>query len=176
MEKLKLIDLKERSFTANGKVYFIEAGDISIARWAKYEELALEIQYGTTQMEMFNKFKEITELANQLKFADIAVLAHNMQNGMIKVMERLPVSLKICALFINEENEDRGSISDDMIAQKIDDWRKEGFAIGSFFQLGLGFSRLIGETSSMLTQEYLEEIMRNVGELENQPIPESPDR
>lgn len=172
MQELKQINLTERSFLANEKTYFIEAGDISISRWAKYEELVLEMQYGTSQVEMFNKFKEITELANKLQFADIAVLAFNMQNGLLGVMERLPVALKICALFINEQDEDRGLITDDIIAHKIDDWRKEGYSIGPFFQLALGFSRLIGESSNMLTPQYLEAVSQRTKEMEKESMPE----
>jgi len=172
MKELKLINPSERSFPANGKTYFIEAGDISIARWSKYEELILEMQYGVTQVEMFNKFKEITELANKLQFADIAILAYNVQNGMRGLMQRQPVALKICALFINEENEDRGSISDDIIAQKIDDWNIEGYAVGPFFQLALVFSRLTGESSSMLSPQFLEEMQLQLLEHYNKPIAE----
>ena len=78
-----LVDLKElnnleKSFKANGKTYFIEAGDISIERWAKYEEFTLELQYGVSQTEMFQNWKKITQLANELKFSDIAVLANKI--------------------------------------------------------------------------------------------------
>lgn len=172
MEKLKQINPSEKSFMANGKTYWIEAGDISIARWAKYEEYTLEMQYGVNQVELFNKFKQITELANKLQFADIAVLCYNTQNGIRGMMERLPVALKVCALFINEENEDRGSISDDLVMKKINDWQLEGYAVGSFFQLALGFSRIISESSNMLTPEFLQEIVQKSEQMKEQPIPE----
>ena len=158
--ELKQINTQEKSFRANGKTYFIEAGDISIERWSKYEEFTLELQYGVSQTEMFKNWKKVTELANELKFADIAVLANNMQNGIMGIFDRQIVALKICALFINEEKEDRGIISDDIINQKIEDWRKEGFSVGPFFQLALGFSRIINSISSIITPESLEIIER----------------
>ncbi len=153
--ELKKINIEQRSFVANGKTYHIEVGDISIARWAKYEELMLELQYGTTQAEMFKNWKRVTELANELKFSDIAILANNMQNGIHKIMERIPVGLRISTLFINEEKEDRGVINDDMISAKIEDWQKEGYAIGPFFQLALVFSGLTKESSNSLSPESL---------------------
>ncbi len=154
--KLKVLDIQEKSFKANGRTYLIEAGDISIERWSKYEEFTLELQYGVSQTEMFKNWKKVTQLANELKFADIAVMANNMQNGIMGIFDRQIVALKICALFINEEKEDRGVISDDIINRKIEDWRKEGFSVGPFFQLALGFSRLINSISSIITPESLE--------------------
>ncbi|WP_343320198.1 hypothetical protein [Sphingobacterium multivorum] len=158
--KLKQLNIQEKSFKANGKTYHIEAGDLSIERWSKYEEFTLELQYGVSQSEMFKNWKKVTELANELKFADIAVMANNMQNGIMGVFNRQIVALKICALFINEEKEDRGVISDDIIDQKIEDWRKEGFSVGPFFQLALGFSSLINSISSIITPESLAMIER----------------
>ena len=35
---------------------------------------------------------------------------------------------------MNREGEDRGAITDDLIAQKIEDWTKEGLDIKPFFQ------------------------------------------
>lgn len=156
--ELKQIDIQNKSFQANGKTYVIETGDISIDRWAKYEELCLEMQYGTDQVAMFQKWKQVTELANELKFSDIAVLAYNMQNGMVQVMSREPVALKLCALFINEENENRAVITDDMISKKIKDWREEGYSVGPFFQLALVFSKLTQETFNIVTEESLKRI------------------
>lgn len=154
--ELKQLNIQEKSFKANGKTYFIEAGDISIDRWAKYEEFTLELEYGVSQVDMFQNWKKVTQLANELKFADIAVLANNMQNGIMGIFDRQIVALKLCALFINEQNENRGVITDDIINNKIEDWSKEGFAIGVFFQLALGFSRLTNQISDTLSQESLE--------------------
>lgn len=173
--KLKHINISERQFEANGKKYFIESDDISIERWAKYEELSLELQYGTSSfVEMHQNWANVTSLANELRFADIAVLAHNMQTSVINAIERTPTQLKLCALFINEQNEDRNIISDEIIIRKIDDWRKEGFAISDFFQLALVFSRVIDESSSILTQEFLEKINFQIKQSEETPIPQIP--
>lgn len=152
---LKSIDIQQKSFKANGKTYYIEPGDIAIERYAKYEELSLELQYGVSQAEMFANWKQVTQLANELKFSDIAVLANNMQNGLVQLMDRQNTALKMCALFINEEQEDRGRISDDMISNKINDWQEEGYTVGPFFQLALAFSGLIKEISSKLSKESL---------------------
>ena len=171
--KLKHINVAERQFLANGKIYIIEADDISIERWAKYEEISLELQYGTSSFaEMHQRWADVTSLANELKFADIAVMAHNMQTSVLSAIDRTPAQLKLCALFINEENEDRSIISDDIIARKIDDWRKEGFAIGDFFQLALVFSKVIDGSSSTITPEFSEKINSQIRTLGENPIPD----
>ncbi|MGG5503228.1 hypothetical protein ACPDHQ_07330, partial [Myroides odoratimimus] len=70
-------------------------------------------------------------------------------------LEQHPV-LRYCALFINEEKEDRRIINDQMIQSKINDWQEGGVDMNSFFLLLLSlvkggkeeFKKYIQNTSS----------------------------
>lgn len=136
MNELKRIDLQKGWFEANGKKYIIET-TFSIERYAMYQRFQIETGFGVTFEEMFNNWEKVVSLANQLKFSDIVILAHNMSRGLLKLEEKEPLMLKMCALFINEENEDRRMITDDMISVKINDWKEAGYAMTDFFQLAL---------------------------------------
>lgn len=133
-KKLVRIDFSKGEFMANGKRYIIE-DEFSISRWVAKEKYELELGYGTDFKGMFSAWEECYALANAQRFADIAVLAHSKVKGLELLAKRQPAILKYCALFCNWEAEDRKAFSDDMVTQKINDWEKEGIAIGDFFTL-----------------------------------------
>lgn len=151
MNELKKIDLEKGWFMAAGKKYVIET-QFSIERYAMYQRLQIEAGFGVAFKDMFDNWERVVTLANALKFSEIVILAYNMSRGMLKLEEKEPLMLKMCALFINEENEDRRSITDDMVTEKINDWKEEGYAIESFFQLALNTINGFIESWKNLTQ------------------------
>ena len=87
-------------------------------------------------------FKSIVETVlgayediNQMRAADAAVKLHNLLAGITKVQEKEHPLLKVCALFMNTEDENRDMITDDMIRTKIEDWA--GYDVGGFFTIAL---------------------------------------
>lgn len=124
-------------FQANGKTYHV-SNELSIDRWIKMQSLQIELGFGVEFEEMQKNWFKVIEFANKSKFTDIAVMAHNMVNGVSKAYSREPMILKFCALFFNVEGEDTGIITDEMISAKIEDWRTEGLGIDGFFVFSLG--------------------------------------
>lgn len=142
----KKLDLTQPSFEANGKKYLIES-TLSIERYAMYQDIEIESGFGMSFKDLFNNQKKAYELLNQGKMADAAVLLYNNMQGFAKLEQKEPFILKYCALFINEEHEDRTIISEDMITNKIQDWRKEGYEIQPFFTLAM--SSIVGYTEAL---------------------------
>lgn len=134
MQELKRIDFEKGKFTANGKTYTIE-GALSIERYAELQLLEKELAYGFTVKEIFNKLKQLWDFLNKMKFAEAAVLIRDLMAGATRVAERTPTTLKICALFINTDDEDRATITQEMINKKIEDWKAEGLDMRDFFQV-----------------------------------------
>lgn len=134
MNELKRIDFEKGKFTANGKEYTIE-GALSIERYAELQIIEKELAYGFTVKSLFDKIKTVWDLLNKMKFAEMAVNLNDMMRGVAKVQEREPIILKICALFMNTADEDRRTITQDMIKEKITDWKAEGIAMQDFFQV-----------------------------------------
>lgn len=132
MAELKRIDLNKGVFEANGHQYHIE-GALSIERYAEFQILEKEMGYGMTFKGIYDKLEKIYTQLNKLKFADAAVELNNIMRGVAKLEEREPVVLKICALFINRADEDRTTINQDVITQKIADWKAEGVDMRDFF-------------------------------------------
>lgn len=136
-KKLKVIDIKMKSFTANGNEYFIEMGGISMERFIEYEKLQVELGYGVTFIQLYELIKESYELCNKQKFADLAVKLYNVLQGIKNFEERRTPAFELCALFINTKDENRGIINSDMINAKIKDWEAEGLDSVPFFQLAV---------------------------------------
>lgn len=134
--ELKTPAKDEISFMANGKKYLIEA-KMSIARKIMSDKIVAELMKGGTLGEIFNDWKSVYDLANSQKFADIVVLAYNRMEGIKKYQEesRYDQVLYLCALYINEENEDRRFLSLEQIKAKIADWEAEGIEYAFFLSL-----------------------------------------
>lgn len=135
--QLKRIDLESGYFEANGKKYFIE-GAMSIERYAEFQIFEKELAYGLTVKGIFEEITKAWKHLNKLQLGEAAVILNNLIRGVSKLEEREPVVLKICALVINEENEDRAHFSQDMINKKIIDWKAEGLDIRDFFHVASG--------------------------------------
>jgi len=129
----KVIDLQAGKFEANGQTYLIESG-LSIDRYRKFEEIQLEVGYGRQFKDVFNVLRDAMEDLNKTKLVDAAVKLYNLNFGIQDTNQKNPFVLRFCALFMNREAEDRGTITDDLIKQKIEDWRLEGLDIKPFFQ------------------------------------------
>lgn len=154
MKQLKTLDPQARFFEANGKKYFIET-KLSIARFHEYQIFEKEAGFSMSFASMVDAIKEAYQDLNQLKAADASVKLHNLLAGISKVAEKEHVLLKMCALFINTEDEDRGEIDDDLISAKIEDWKNE-YEINGFFMLALntvnGFLRIYSEMHQTISE------------------------
>lgn len=132
-----LVDITDgKPFVANGKTYYQESA-LSIDRWVKMNEFTIELGFGVTYEEMQQNWLKQLNLLNKMDFVNSAVMAHNMVNGISRIYTREPIILKFCALFMNTADEDRGTITDEQISVKIDDWKKEGLGIDGFFVFSL---------------------------------------
>ena len=62
---------------------------------------------------------------NNLKFTDAVITLHNIQVGIKSLDEKWDAAWRVCALFINEENEDITEYEEAKISDKISCWAKE---------------------------------------------------
>lgn len=132
--QLKKLDLSKKTFMANGRLYRIDS-ELSIERFAEYQILEKEAGFGVNFKTIFNSLKQIHSLMNEVKFVEAAVKLDNLMRGVAETEKRKPTLLKICALFINREDEDITTINNTIIEEKINDWKE--YDVNSFFQFAL---------------------------------------
>jgi hypothetical protein len=122
MPEPKRIDFEKGTFEGrSGKVYFVESS-LSVARYAEFQIYEKEMAYGLTMKGLFDKLKALFDLQNKMKFAESVVLLNDLMRGVAKIQERQPAMVKICCLYMNLADEDRGIINQDMIDRKVEDW------------------------------------------------------
>lgn len=146
-----------KPFQANGRTYHVKKM-LSVPRWIQYEIIQIELGNGLDFGSMVRNWQTVYDLANKMKFADIAVLAHNTLSSVAtRIEERTHPVIKMCALFCNYEGEDELRWDEDLIKEKQADWEAEGYSMQSFFQLAFSavenFSQVYDEISDFTSME-----------------------
>lgn len=140
--KVVELPLDTKAFEANGRKYHV-SGSLSIDRYEAYELLQVEMGFARTFQQFQEQAEKALSLCNHMAggqpvFADLAITLRELVMGCTLVgTKQTPAALKLCALFIIREGEDQKTIDDNTIAEKIDDWRKEGISMTYFFQFAL---------------------------------------
>lgn len=121
---LRTINLDDKHFECAGRKFYVH-DTISFNRYRKLQELVIEFAYSATFIQIFNNVYKAWEAMNSLKFADAAVILHNIMVGVKKLEDKNDPALQICALFIDEEGEDRTVYDEAKLSEKIDCWATE---------------------------------------------------
>lgn len=150
---LKELDKEARFFEANGKTYYIET-KLSIERYAEFQILEKEAGFGTTFENFYGEVAKAYQDLQTFKAADACVKLHNILTGCADIERKQPTLLKICALFMNTKDEDRATIDDDRIAEKIEDWSTE-YDLTGFFHRALntvsGFFKIYADMHQIIS-------------------------
>lgn len=150
---LKKLDLTKKSFEANGKRYYFEM-DISTERFKEYEKLQAEIGFGVDFQTIFDRLKELYKLLNEQKFADSAVVAHNMMTGISRQLnKRINPALQLATLMINTKEEDRSTWSYELAEEKIADWKD--YEVQGFFQFAVSLVNGLSDAYNEIIQSTL---------------------
>ena len=135
---LKTLDKGAKEFTANGREYRIYP-NMSFDRWRDMQKMEVELSFGVGMAQMVEKLQEQKKSLNKLDFVDASLINRDLILGVASLNDnRWPAVLRICTLFVNYKGEDITKIDEQTIAEKINDWKVEGYDMGSFFQLALG--------------------------------------
>lgn len=164
-KQLKSIDWSQQSFTANGKKYLLEK-QLSIQRAVYTEAARIELESGLRFGKYTEDWQKLWALLNDKEkshFGEISVIVYNHLRSFNNFLENVHPVLKIAACFINEENEDRRSINDDIVNKKIADWIEEGITMNSFFLLVLSFLKTEAEDLRSITN-HISELTKEVME------------
>lgn len=136
MDNLRTIDFdKTPSFTCGDRKFYLSE-KLSFARFMELQKLILEFGFSTSFMDMYKNIRLAYDHLNNLKFADGAVVLHNMMYGIIQVDDKRDPAMTISALFINEEGEDLTKYDEAKIKDKIDCWKEE-LDVSPFYKLAV---------------------------------------
>lgn len=123
-DELRKLEAGTKYFECGGKKYYI-SDKMSFIKFEKLSEWSLEFGFSATFKDIFVQLKKLYELLNQTKFADSAIICHNIMSGIVKLEQKNNVAFRICALFILEEGENEIEYNEAKMNEKIDNWAKE---------------------------------------------------
>ena len=131
----ELIYPQGKNFEANGKKYRIDTS-VSYDRRLELKVCQLELAYSTTFKQLYENNDKIIAALNKVDFVSASVLAYNIKQGLKKIDEKdIPAAMKICTLFINQEDEDVRYYNEQKCNEKINDWQEAGIDSGFFLSI-----------------------------------------
>lgn len=134
MTDLRKIDFsREKYFECGGKKFFV-TDSLSFVRWRILQKISLEFGYSATFEQMFDNLKSAVASYDKHEYFNMSVTLYKIMEGIKNLEDKDDPALRICGLFVNEENEDPTVYSDALIQAKIDCWAKE-ISVDSFFYL-----------------------------------------
>jgi hypothetical protein len=133
--ELKRLEAGIQYFECQGEKFTI-ANSLSFNRFEKLQEFSLEFGFSATFKDMMMGLRKQYDLLNQQKLADAIVLNHNLMKGIVALEQKHNVAFRICALFINTDDEDPTEYDEAKMSRKIDIWAKE-FDVGFFLHFAI---------------------------------------
>jgi hypothetical protein len=134
--KLKIIDVKEKQFECGGRTFYIQ-DSLSFNRYRELQRISIEFGFSTTFIDLYKEVKKSYDLVQTNKnWGDLAVTLFNILSGVSKLDEKDAPALRLCALFINEADEDVTVYDELKIKDKINCWSKE-LDVSPFFHMAV---------------------------------------
>ncbi len=157
--ELKKLEPGTKYFDCQGEKFMISES-ISFIRFEKLQEFSLEFGFSATFKDIFTNLRKQYDLLNQQKLADAIVLNHNIMKGIVNLEQKHNVMFRICALFINSDDEEIVEYDEAKMSRKIDLWGKEydanfflNFAISTVPHFLAGFKLVLNGLSDLEKKE-----------------------
>lgn len=131
--ELRTVDLSQKYFECQGRKFYVK-DTLSFARYREMQKINLEFGYSASFHDIFKNVKTAWDYLNQTKLGEAAVVLHNVMYGVVSLEDKDDPALRLCALFIDEADEDPTVYDEGKMREKIECWGKELDTL-PFFQL-----------------------------------------
>lgn len=155
MSELIRIDFEQGVLKTHEHTYHI-AKSLSVDRYIEFELMQSAAAYGVTFSDMHKRWCDIEDALNKVKFVEAAAIIANMKEALkAGVDKKKHIVLRVCALFLNEADEDARTFKPEVIDAKIQDWLAAGVDYRDFFQLTVnlvpGLLTVLEQTSTAIS-------------------------
>ena len=124
---------KERYFECGGR-HFEVTESLSFVRYRESQKIMLEFGFSSSFQDVYNNLMAAVDYFNKMKYYEMSIVLYKTLEGIKIITDKDNPSLRLCALFINEKDEDPTKFSEAMMKSKIDCWAEE-LEVGPFFYL-----------------------------------------
>lgn len=131
---MRTIDFKEKKFECGGRTFYVQ-DSLSFNRFRELQRISIEFGFSTTFVELFKEIQKCYDYVQTNKnWGDLAVTLFNLLHGVSSIDNKDPAAIRLCALFINEKDEDVTVFDEAKMKDKIECWSKE-LDVSPFFHL-----------------------------------------
>lgn len=121
---LRKIDFS-KEFTVGGRTFYRD-DSLSFNRYRELQRLSIEFGFSRQFIDLYKDIQEAYNLMQTAKnYADVSVKLFNILAGISRLEEKDPPALRLCALFLNEKDEDTTVVDEKKMKEKIDLWASE---------------------------------------------------
>ena len=125
MTELKIIDLSKEKFECGGRTFYRQSS-LSFNRYRELQRISIEFGFSRTFLDVYKSIQKAYELIQTAKnFGDVAVSLYNVLVGIADMEAKEDPALRLCALFLNEKDEDVTVFDELVMKNKIECWAKE---------------------------------------------------
>lgn len=131
---MRTIDFKEKKFECGGRTFYVQ-DSLSFNRFRELQRISIEFGFSTTFVELFKEIQKCYDYVQTNKnWGDLAVTLFNLLHGVSSIDNKDAAAIRLCALFINEKDEDVTVFDEAKMKDKIECWAKE-LDVSPFFHL-----------------------------------------
>lgn len=131
---MRTIDFKEKKFECGGRTFYVQ-DSLSFNRFRELQRISIEFGFSTTFVELFKEIQKCYDYVQTNKnWGDLAVTLYNLLHGVSSIDNKDAAAIRLCALFINEKDEDVTVFDEAKMKDKIECWAKE-LDVSPFFHL-----------------------------------------
>ena len=123
----------DKNFECDGRKFEV-TDSLSFTRYKELQKISLEFGFSATFEDIFNNNQKAIDAYNKHDYFTMSIILYKIQEGIKTIEDKDDPSLRLCALFINEPDEDPTKYNEAMMKSKIDCWGKE-MDIAPFFYL-----------------------------------------
>lgn len=123
--ELKTVDFSKKEFECGGRKFYVQ-DSLSFNRYRELQRLSIEFGFSRTFVDLFKDIQKVYGLMQTAQnFADVSVTLYNIIAGVSILEDKNDPALTLCALFINEADEDITEYNELKIKDKIACWGRE---------------------------------------------------
>ena len=131
---MKKLDFEKDKYFDCGGRHFEVTESLSFVRYRESQKIMLEFGFSQSFQDIFNNLTSAIDYYNKMKYYEMSIVIYKTMEGIKTISEKDDPALRLCALFINEKDEDPAKFSEAMMKSKIDCWAEE-LEVGPFFYL-----------------------------------------
>jgi hypothetical protein len=123
----------DTDWECGGKHFYI-TDSLGFIRYKKSQEFMLEFGFSMSFLDIYHNLEVARDYFDKGQYYNMAVTHHKIMEGVKNINDKDDPALRLCALFINEKDEDLTKYDEAQMKAKINCWASE-LEVSPFFYL-----------------------------------------